>query len=115
MSDLAAAIPDGLEIPAFLRSAKRASPPRERRWKRLAPRRPDGEKWEKAERWEITLGLEHSRTGSSGRAVGLASGTRMVWVIEGTKWAELRDAEDFLKLPIAEWRRLQRHGRAVPK
>ncbi len=105
---------DDLSPPAFLANAPRAPMPRARRWKKLKPRRPEGEKWIDAERWEVTFGADHSFTKPNGHMGGLAAGTRCVWVIEGTKWAALRDAEDYLKLPIAEWRLLQRHGRRVP-
>lgn len=99
-----------IEMPVFLRAAPGSlSKPRPIRWKRMKAKRPEGEKWSDAERWEITIGaLLGGKTGT-----GLAPGTRYVWVREGTKWAEIRDSEDYAKVPLAMWRLLQRNGRQV--
>lgn len=102
-----------LNPPAFLSAARRATAPRPRRWKRIKVRRPEGKKWEAAQRWEVTFGPEHSYTKPNGRTGGLAAGTRCVWVIVGRKRVEIRDAEDKCVMTLAEWRLLERHGRQV--
>lgn len=100
-----------LTIPDFLRSARRRSAPRPRRWSRMLPQRPEGEKWEHAERWEITVPVTWSDVGQSN--LGIGSGRRRVWVVTGTKWAYIRDAEGHRKVPISEWERAANKGQRV--
>jgi hypothetical protein len=98
---------DDLEIPQFLRGAKRRGAPRARKWSRMTAQRPEGEKWEAAERWEVTVPRQWSKDGS------VAPGTRYLWVIEHRTWTELRDAENYSKVPTADWQRVARKGRKV--
>lgn len=103
-------------IPAFLdRRGEAVRPWRAPRWRRLPPpRRPDGDRWANAERWEVYVPQGPlSYTNTAGRACGIASGRRRVWVVEGRKWARVADAENQVKASIADWRRMQRHGRQV--
>lgn len=96
---------DGLNIPPHLRAEGKARLPREPRWKKMAPRpRPEAERWEHAERWEVYVGPE---------LPALACGLRRVWVVEGRKWARLHDGENQIKVPMELWRRTQRSGRAL--
>lgn len=96
-----------LTIPAFLdRRGQKSRMPRAPRWSRLpTPERPEGERWANAERWEVNVDFA--------RCPGLSSGTRMVWVVLGRKWAYLRDAEDSTKMHVSEWERMSRNGRRV--
>lgn len=98
-----------LTIPVFLVApiGSRKTVVSRRRWKRILPQRPEGEKWATAERWEV--GVPEEGFGN------LASGTRCLWVLyqTGHKWAELRDAEGYAKVRAAEWERLSNKGRKL--
>lgn len=68
--------------------------------------RPEGDKWLAAERWQVTLGQN----------VGdIPPGTRLLWVLyaDGRKWAELRDAEAYAKVPAETWARIANRGRKL--
>jgi hypothetical protein len=67
--------------------------------------RPEGEKWEGAERW-----LCHVDTRL---APALASGSRLLWVVEGRKWVYVRDTEAHQRMPAADWNRMSRTGRKL--
>jgi hypothetical protein len=96
-------------IPAFLRGpGTQALGPARRRWKKLTAQRPEGDRWANAERWEVYVD-----NSSHGAMSGLGGGTRRVWVLEGHKWAHLRDSEGYAKIAVSEWRRMARNGRSV--
>lgn len=96
---------DDLAIPAALMRTGRASKPRTRRWKRIPRRpRPEGEVWAKAARWEVFITEDVPK---------LAAGLRLVWVIEGRKWARLHDGEAQARILMKIWLQLKQHGRAV--
>ena len=101
---------DDLEIPAFLRAAARQPKPKARRhrWTRLKAQRPEGAKWEAAERWQVTI--PDTREESCG---DIPPGARLVWVIAGARWVELRDAEAYAKIPAQLWAKMARAGRLV--
>ena len=99
--------PDDLTFPAFLdRRGEVARRWRAPKWGRLPPaQRPDGERWANAERWEAYV---------DPRIVpALAAGTRRLWVTEGRKWAYLRDAEASARVPLGDWRRMQRTAKQI--
>jgi hypothetical protein len=105
-----------LAIPSHLQRTKGdAGRPRHLRWKRMRAQRPDGSKWEGAERWEIKVpGGGRDPKSISWCGSGLAAGTRLVWAIIGRKWVELRDNEGYAKVPRAEWDEITRYtGRKV--
>lgn len=94
-----------LLIPEFLRAAGKVRLPREPRWKKMTARpRPEGQRWETAERWEVFVGLA---------LPGLACGLRRLWVVEGRKWARLHDGESQVKIPMELWRQTQRRGKQI--
>ena len=95
-----------LTIPEFLRGrGPNAMANRPPRWKRIKPKpRPEGQRWEQAERWEVFVGQE---------LLGLACGRRRLWVVEGRKWARLHDGESQVKVPMALWRQTQRSGKQI--
>lgn len=105
MSDLA--------LPDFLRDAPRRPMPKVRKWKKMVARRPEGEKWAEAERWEITVPASWSDRGAGTTTAAFGSGRRRVWVVQGTKWAYIRDAEAHIKVPVSEWAQVARKGRVV--
>ena len=87
-----------LDLPPHLRRSKGDVPkPRPIRWRRVRAERPAGAKWETADRWSVKVPAgahdPYNWTGD-GR---LAPGTRHLWVIEGSKWVELRDKEGYIK------------------
>lgn len=100
-----------LDIPAFLRASARPKTKVVFRRKKMKPKRPEGEKWAEAERWQIIVPSVWSDKGKEKSAFG--SGYRGVWVIIGTKWVELRDAEDLIRVPRAEWERIAKKGRKL--
>ena len=96
---------DLLEIPAFLRGSRPGPKPRKsRRWVRHAAPPPEGEKWAQAKRVEVYVDFV--------RAPNLFSGRRILWVLEGRKWVELRDTENYQKVALAEWERMCQDGKA---
>lgn len=107
---------DTLAYPAHLialpgsRSKMRAP-----RWKKIKAVRPEGKKWEDADRWEITVpggGAEKTALDWGGEGA-LAPGRRYVWVIPGRTWTEVRDGEGYIKVPTGEWNQIARTGRQV--
>lgn len=103
-------------IPAFLLAPKgsRKVIVSRRRWAKIRVERPEGAKWEAAERWEVCIPDAKEIKQSMG---DLAPGTRCVWVLyaEGHKWAELRDAEGYAKLPARLWEQMARKGRRIDR
>jgi hypothetical protein len=99
---------DDLVIPEFLRNAKRRAAPRLRRWSRMLPRRPEGYRWEAAERWEIDVPPTWSDIGKTDRGIG--PGRRRVWVTLEGGWAHIRDAETYRKVRVSEWERVANKG-----
>ena len=98
---------DELMIPDFLKRERGEVIPKFRapRWKRMPkPTKPEGEKWEKATRWEVTLQDEVPKLGS---------GRRRVWVVTGRKWARLMDGGASTKVPMSAWAILARNGQEV--
>lgn len=97
---------DDLAIPAFLdRRGEAVRSWRSPRWRRLPPpARPDGDRWAQAERWEVYVPAD---------VPNLAVGTRRLWVVEGRKWAYLRDAEAQARIPRPEWLRIQKTAKQV--
>lgn len=103
---------DDLTLPAFLRvepGTKRM--PRARRWSRMLPKRPEGAKWEVAERWQVHVPTSWSDVGID--RLGVGSGTRVLWVLEGKTWTELRDNEGYAKVPTVDWQKAANNGRKV--
>ncbi len=100
--------PDTLEFLPFLRGSAPGPKPRKLRWTRLRAQRPEGAKWEAAERWQICV--PDTKEASCG---DIPPGYRLVWVIQGTKWCELRDAEAYAKIPAPLWARMARAGRML--
>lgn len=101
---------DGLEVPPFLRGTAPGPKPRPLKWTRLRAERPEGAKWEAAERWQVCI--PDTKEASCG---DIPPGYRRVWVIyhDGLKYAELRDAEAYAKIPAAAWARIANKGRKV--
>jgi hypothetical protein len=105
-------VTDDLAFPAFLVGVrKKSGPPRARKWARMLPVRPEGAKWEAAERWQVNVPVRWSDIGKESRGVG--SGTRLLWVIEGRTWTELRDTEGYVKVPTVDWQKAAKNGRKV--
>lgn len=100
---------DDLAIPEFLRGSRPGPKPRwTSPWTRLKAQRPEGAKWENAERWEVYV--DHHHAAGDGRC---AVGTRHVWVIPGRTWTEVRDSEGYMKLATADWNKMAKAGRQV--
>lgn len=94
-----------LAIPQFLQRTGSAKIPRSIRWKKMKPaQRPEGERWISAARWEVFIGEEVPK---------LAVGLRIVWAVEGRKWARLHDGHLQAKVGMREWLRLKAAGRRV--
>lgn len=106
-------LPPELALPDHLRRVRGDTPkPRPVRWKRVRAQRPEGAKWETAERWHVHVPREWGGTAGDSK---LAPGYRHLWVITGGKWTELRDAEAYIKVPTKDWdRHINRgHGKRV--
>jgi hypothetical protein len=100
---------DDLPIPDFLKGSRAGPKPRwTSPWRHGKAQRPEGAKWEEAERWEVYL--PHKLVAGDGHP---AVGTRLVWVIAGKTWTELRDAEGYIKIATADWNRLAQKGRKI--
>jgi hypothetical protein len=98
---------DDLMIPDFLQRSRGEAPKKFRapRWTKLSKAvRPDGEKWTAAKRWEVQLHDEVPKLGC---------GRRMVWVVEGRKWARIADGGATCKVPMSIWGLLARSGKEV--
>lgn len=95
---------DDLTLPAFLVRERGPIRMPVQRHKRMLPVRPEGSKWEAAERWEICVPDEYFGA--------LAPGYRCIYQ-PGHKWAELRDAEAYGKVRAAEWERVSNKGRKI--
>lgn len=93
-------------MPDFLRVAPGTRRmPRSRRPAKLVAVRPEGLKWEYAERWEVTV--------DEVNCPGVASGTRCLWVIPGRTWTEVRDSEAYCRLATKDWERMANKGRQI--
>ena len=98
---------DDLMIPDFLKRSRGEAPKKIRlpKWKRLPKaQRPDGERWLKATRWEVHLNDELPKLGC---------GRRMVWVVEGRRWARVADGGATVKVPMSAWALIARSGKEV--
>lgn len=98
---------DDLSIPDFLQRP-RGGPIKKFRvpkWTKLPKAtKPEGERWIDAKRWEVQLHDELPKLGC---------GRRMVWVVEGRKWARVADGGASCKVSMAVWVRLARSGKEV--
>jgi hypothetical protein len=100
---------DLLEIPTHLiaRPGSRRKIPTVQ-WKGKKQPRPEGDKWQEAQKWNICVPPEWGNTKVTvGR---LATGTRMVWALIGRKWVEIRDAEGYVKVALSDWQRVVHKG-----
>jgi hypothetical protein len=90
---------DELMIPDFLKRTKADTKKfRAPRWKKMPKaQKPEGERWEKAERWEVKLHDEVPKLGSG----------------QGRKWARLADGGATVKVSMAAWSQVARHGRKL--
>lgn len=111
---------DLLDFPPHLdRRGEAPRKPRAPRWKKMPVRgRPKGERWERAERWEVFImpQVGISWTDGSGKARGLATGLRRIWVVEAgvrVLRAFLHDGDTFVRVPIETWRQMQRNAKQV--
>jgi hypothetical protein len=102
---------DDLSIPAFLRRSKdQVKPEVKTRRRKFKARKPEGERYEDAERWEIFIAntehyLKH-----------LASGIRRVWVAEdetGSRLMWVHDGEHEQALSFSDWARISAKGRRL--
>lgn len=93
---------DTLALPDFLRAAPGSlRKPRAPRWHRMPERpRPEGARWEAAERWWVHVPNEMTQ---------LASGYRRLWVITGRKWCRLHDGQDQCKVSMGDWESILKH------
>jgi hypothetical protein len=96
--------PDDLAIPAFLRRPSDGKKFRAPRWRKLVASRPEGERWATASRWEVFIDNDVPK---------LAVGQRLVWVVEGRKWARLHDSEQQVKIGMRDWLRIKADARQV--
>lgn len=96
---------DTLEIPAHLiaRPGSRRKVPTVQ-WKGRKQPRPEGDKWQEAQKWMVTVPPAWCGQGQ------LAPGTRMVWAIIGRKWVEIRDVEGYVKVALSDWQRVVHKG-----
>lgn len=75
--------------------------------------RPEGAKWESAERWAVYLD-HHTCPQTDEASKGTPRvGYRYVWVIPGKTWTEVRDAEGYIKISTKDWNRIAAKGRQV--
>jgi hypothetical protein len=99
-------VTDDLEIPAFLRGSRPGPKPRATTpWRMPTQGRPEGERWQEAERWLVYIDTR--------LAPNLASGSRLVWVSLGRKWAYVRDAEGHQKMAASDWHRMSKSGTQI--
>jgi hypothetical protein len=102
---------DDLAIPAFLRRSREDKKPEVKaKRRRFKPRKPEGERYEDAERWEVFIAntdlyLKH-----------LGSGIRRVWVAEdetGSSVMWLHDGERQQSVSMSEWKRMSAKARRI--
>jgi hypothetical protein len=102
---------DDLAIPAFLRRSRDQKPVEVKpRRKRFKARRPEGERYEDAERWEVFI----ANTDHYLRRLG--SGIRRVWVAEdetGSRLIWLHDGGAEQSVSMSDWARISAKGRRL--
>lgn len=102
---------DDLAIPAFLkRQPGEVKPEVKTRRAKVKARKPEGERYEDAERWEVFI--ESTETFLR----KLACGQRKLWAAEdetGARWVWLHDGETEQRVSMEAWQRMANKGRRI--
>lgn len=94
-----------LTIPDFLVRTEPSKRWRAPRWKRLPPKqRPEGQRWEQAQLYEVFLDMD---------VPVLACGLRRVWVVTGRRWCRISDGESKVKITMREWHGIAQRAKLV--
>lgn len=97
------------DMPTFLRRAPGSGHKiRPLRWTKVVVRRPEGETWKNATRWEVSLGRV-----AEALIPSMPCGTRRVWVVVGHKWVHIYDPDhNNVHIRVSLWHVMVKEGSA---